>query len=192
MRIQFKESHTDPRLFKEECPRNELVMKVSPHEAIYFKFNMKQPGLSQGVTTTELDLSYNHRYEEIYRPLAYTRLILSGVRGEQESFVRDDELIRAWEIFSPLLDKIENGKKEAWLFDIDDDYGLVFFLFNRCTQLQSLLTMFEHQTHQMSALLSSSQEVLKYPFGSRGPAAADEILAKFNFVWNKSYAWKAR
>lgn len=146
VRIQFKESHTDPRLFKEECPRNELVMKVSPHEAIYFKFNMKQPGLSQGVTTTELDLSYNHRYEEIYRPLAYTRLILSGVRGEQESFVRDDELIRAWEIFSPLLDKIENGKKE----------------------------------------------VLKYPFGSRGPAAADEILAKFNFVWNKSYAWKAR
>lgn len=113
MRIQFKESHRDPRLFKEDCPRNELVMRVSPHEAIYFKFNMKSPGLSHSVTTTELDLSYNHRYEDVYRPLAYTRLILSGVRGEQESFVRDDELIRAWEIFSPLLEKIEDGKKDT-------------------------------------------------------------------------------
>ncbi|CAK9103287.1 unnamed protein product [Durusdinium trenchii] len=126
VRIQFKERHRDPRLFPEACPpRNELVMRVSPHEAIYLKFNMKTPGLSTSVTTTELDLSYNHRYEEVYRPLAYTRLILAGVRGEHESFVRDDELIRAWELFSPLLEKIEDGKKE----------------------------------------------VLKYPFGSRGPAA---------------------
>ena len=35
----------------------------------------------------------------------------SGIRGEHESFVRDDELLRAWELFSPLLEKIEDGKK---------------------------------------------------------------------------------
>ena len=144
VRIQFKELHRDPRLFKEACPRNELVMRVSPHEAIYLKFNVKTPGLNDSMTMTELDLSYNHRYEDVYRPLAYTRLILSGVRGQQESFVRDDELIRAWELFSPLLEKIEDGKKE----------------------------------------------VLKYPFGSRGPKEADDALENFNFMWHKNYAWK--
>lgn len=137
VRIQFKESHRDPRLFKEDCPRNELVMRVSPHEAIYFKFNMKSPGLSHSVTTTELDLSYNHRYEDVYRPLAYTRLILSGVRGEQESFVRDDELIRAWEIFSPLLEKIEDGKKDTGPWTLMTDFSpflnprLSFFFLQR-------------------------------------------------------------
>ena len=38
-------------------------------------------------------------------------LVRSGIRGEHESFVRDDELLRAWELFSPLLEKIEDGKK---------------------------------------------------------------------------------
>ena len=51
-------------------------MRVSPGEAIYLKFNVKTPGLATSVSQTELDLSYSHRYEEVYRPLAYTRLIL--------------------------------------------------------------------------------------------------------------------
>jgi len=169
-------------------------MRVSPHEAIYFKFNMKSPGLSHSVTTTELDLSYNHRYEDVYRPLAYTRLILSGVRGEQESFVRDDELIRAWEIFSPLLEKIEDGKKDTgpWtlmtFLETFSKSSRVFFLQRR----NDLLLTLHVASMSSEGPQAPTKEVLKYPFGSRGPAAADESLAQFNFLWNKSYAWKPK
>jgi len=113
VRIQFKEPTADKQVCGAgvTCPRNELVMRVSPNQAVYWKCNVKTPGLSQQVLMSELDLSYNTRYKGAYSPLAYTRLILAGFRGQHESFVRTDELLRAWEIFSPLLEKIEGGKK---------------------------------------------------------------------------------
>jgi glucose-6-phosphate 1-dehydrogenase len=144
VRVQFKENHADAKIFKgQKCPRNELVMRVSPKEAVYLKMNVKSPGLSMQISQSELDLSYDKRYAGVYCPLAYTRLILAGIRGESESFVRSDELLRSWEVFSPLLEKIEGGKKN----------------------------------------------VIKYPFGSRGPPEADAALAKFNVVHDTNYAW---
>jgi len=139
-RIQFKEAYGAPRVFKgQQCPRNELVIHVHPNEAIWMRCNVKSPGLSQELSQTELDLSYTTRYGihdgGVYCPDAYTRLILAGIRGDEESFVRSDELLRSWQLFTPLLESIEGGKKE----------------------------------------------VIRYPFGSRGPKVADEMLAKFNF-----------
>jgi len=114
VRVQFKETHSDARVFKGQGhPRNELVMRVSPEEAVYLKMNVKHPGLSLQLAMSELDLSYSSRYEGVYSPLAYTRLILSGIRGEAESFVRSDELLRSWQLFTPLLEAIEGGKKEV-------------------------------------------------------------------------------
>jgi len=115
VRVQFKEAHADEKIFGAgaTCPRNELVMRVSPDEAVYFKCNVKEPGLATQVSQSELDLSYKSRYEDVYNPLAYTRLILAGIRGKAESFVRTDELLRAWEIFTPLLEKTEMGKKKV-------------------------------------------------------------------------------
>lgn len=52
------------------------------------------------------------RYQGIYNPDAYTRLILEALRGNQAPFVRSDELMAAWKIFSPLLTEIEE-KAEA-------------------------------------------------------------------------------
>jgi hypothetical protein len=44
IRVQFKESPTP--LFPESvAPRNELVIRVQPNEAVYMKLNNKQPGL---------------------------------------------------------------------------------------------------------------------------------------------------
>mmetsp|Transcript_127872 Transcript_127872/g.239117 ORF Transcript_127872/g.239117 Transcript_127872/m.239117 type:complete len:540 (-) Transcript_127872:61-1680(-) len=144
VRVQFNESYSDAKIFKgQDLPRNELVMRVSPDEAVYYKMNVKSPGLSMAVSQSELDLSYTERYAGVYCPLAYTRLILAGVRGDSQSFVRSDELLRSWELFTPLLEKIEGGKKE----------------------------------------------VIKYPFGSRGPPLADEMLTKFNMKHQTGYVW---
>ena len=42
-------------------PRNELVMRLQPAEAVYLKINVKTPGLSLDATQSELDLSYMTR-----------------------------------------------------------------------------------------------------------------------------------
>eukprot|EP00930_Biecheleria_cincta_P002437 TRINITY_DN10344_c0_g1_i1.p1 TRINITY_DN10344_c0_g1~~TRINITY_DN10344_c0_g1_i1.p1 ORF type:complete len:628 (-),score=144.43 TRINITY_DN10344_c0_g1_i1:440-2278(-) len=112
VRIQFKNADPAPKLFGDKkCPRNELVMRVSPDEAIYMKMNVKSPGLAPNLLQSEMDLSYGDRYPGIYTPSAYTRLILAGIRGISDSFVRNDELMRSWELYSPLLESLE-GKKE--------------------------------------------------------------------------------
>lgn len=41
---------------------------------------------------SELDLSYTQRYKDLRIPDAYERLILDAIRGDQQHFVRRDEL----------------------------------------------------------------------------------------------------
>jgi 6-phosphogluconate dehydrogenase len=86
-------------------------MRMQPNEAVYLKTNVKSPGFAAIPVQSELDLNYDTRYfadaEGAENPEAYTRLILDVLQGKQAAFVRDDELRRAWEIFTPLLHKIE-------------------------------------------------------------------------------------
>ena len=45
-----------------DVPRNELVIRLQPDEAIYMKTNVKRPGLHTQPVQAELDLSYSSRY----------------------------------------------------------------------------------------------------------------------------------
>mmetsp|Transcript_5469 Transcript_5469/g.7890 ORF Transcript_5469/g.7890 Transcript_5469/m.7890 type:complete len:396 (+) Transcript_5469:304-1491(+) len=112
MRIQFKDAPAAEFLFDNKCPRNELVMRMQPKEAIYMKTNVKTPGFSTTPIQAELEVNYDTRYYERtgeVNPDAYTRLILDVLKGRQAAFVRDDELRRSWEIFTPLLHQIEQN-----------------------------------------------------------------------------------
>ena len=83
---------------------------MQPHEAIYLKSNVKSPGFAAKPVQSELEVNYESRFFDHTKesnPDAYTRLILDVLQGRQAAFVRDDELRRAWEIFSPLLHQIE-------------------------------------------------------------------------------------
>jgi len=104
VRIQFH--NVAGNLFK-DAPRNELVLRIQPSEAIYMKFNNKHPGLSYQTLQTELDLTYQRRYSDLKIPDAYEALILDVLRGDHSNFVRDDELDVAWKIFTPILHEIE-------------------------------------------------------------------------------------
>lgn len=109
MRIQFKDAPAASFLFQgSDCPRNELVMRMQPSEAVYIKTNVKSPGFRAKPIQSELEVNYDTRFIGEKNPDAYTRLILDVLQGKQSAFVRDDELRRAWEIFTPLLHKIEN------------------------------------------------------------------------------------
>ena len=110
VRIQFKDPPGGANLFQgQETPRNELVMRLQPDEAVYMKTNVKMPGLSSKPGQVEMDLSYGQRFAGAKNPDAYTRLILDVLRGKQSGFVRSDELEAAWKIFTPLLHAIDTG-----------------------------------------------------------------------------------
>ncbi|CAI9777289.1 unnamed protein product [Fraxinus pennsylvanica] len=109
IRVQFKDVPGD--IFKcKKQGRNEFVIRLQPSEAIYMKLTVKQPGLDMSTAQSELDLSYGQRYQGVVIPEAYERLILDTIRGDQQHFVRRDELKAAWEIFTPLLHRIDNGE----------------------------------------------------------------------------------
>mmetsp|Transcript_30255 Transcript_30255/g.71996 ORF Transcript_30255/g.71996 Transcript_30255/m.71996 type:complete len:525 (+) Transcript_30255:175-1749(+) len=117
MRVQFRDAPAASVLFGgADVPRNELVIKLQPSESIYLKSNIKTPGFGSLPIQSELEVKYDTRYFDasgtsgssaMCNPDAYSRLILDVLRGRSASFVRSDELIRAWEIFTPVLDQIE-------------------------------------------------------------------------------------
>jgi glucose-6-phosphate 1-dehydrogenase len=127
IRIQFRDAPAAEFLFHgTKCPRNELVMRMQPNEAVYLKTNVKSPGFHAIPIQSELEVNYDTRYFDrpstnnnnnnggtttntTSNPEAYTRLILDVYHGKQASFVRDDELRRAWEIFTPVLHEIETS-----------------------------------------------------------------------------------
>ncbi|KAL1824674.1 hypothetical protein ACET3Z_011452 [Daucus carota] len=109
IRVQFKDVPGD--IFKSNKQgRNEFVIRLQPSESMYMKLTVKQPGLKMLAIQSEMDLSYGQRYQDITIPEAYERLILDTIRGDQQHFVRRDELKAAWEIFTPLLHRIDNGE----------------------------------------------------------------------------------
>ncbi|KAD3641104.1 hypothetical protein E3N88_30328 [Mikania micrantha] len=109
IRVQFKDVPGDIYKCKKQG-RNEFVIRLQPSEAMYMKLTVKQPGLEMTTVQSELDLSYGQRYQETIIPEAYERLILDTIRGDQQHFVRRDELKAAWEIFTPLLHRIDQGE----------------------------------------------------------------------------------
>jgi len=111
VRLQFKKAPSHS-LFGDQ-PQNELVIRIQPNEAIYYKMLAKLPGLSQGardVQQTVLDLDLKKRFELRRTPEAYEKLIHDVIQGESHNFVRRDELEEAWRIFDPLLNRLE-GKQ---------------------------------------------------------------------------------
>ncbi|KAI4350564.1 hypothetical protein L6164_005011 [Bauhinia variegata] len=109
IRVQLKDVPGD--IFKcKKQGRNEFVIRLQPSEAIYMKLTVKQPGLEMSTVQSELDLSYKQRYQGVTIPEAYERLILDTIKGDQQHFVRRDELKASWEIFTPLLHKIDDGE----------------------------------------------------------------------------------
>ena len=76
-------------------PRNEMVIRLQPDEAVYVKANMKSPGLNVDPMQVELDLSYKGRFytgeDAVYSPAAYIRLLLGTLMGKQFAVEKSTE-----------------------------------------------------------------------------------------------------
>lgn len=111
IRIQFRDVPGEMFDADSNSARDELVIRVQPNEAIYLKINTKRPGeMGYSIEETELDLTYNERYQGVKLPDAYERLILDVFMGSKINFVRSDELQEAWRIVDPILSEIEKKK----------------------------------------------------------------------------------
>jgi len=114
VRVQFKKAPSHS-IFGDQ-PQNELVIKIQPNEAIYYKMLAKMPGISQkarDVRRTVLDLDLKKGLERERIPQAYEKLIYDVLQGESHNFVRRDELEQAWRIFDPLLHSLEEDEERV-------------------------------------------------------------------------------
>src|SRR5690554_5422259 len=84
---------------------NRLIFRLQPDEGIRLQLFEKRSGPGMGVRATELSLSPGRTRTE-RTPDAYERLLMDVIEGNQTLFVRQDELMAAWEWLDPVL--------EAW------------------------------------------------------------------------------
>ncbi|KAG6412778.1 hypothetical protein SASPL_125466 [Salvia splendens] len=107
IRVQFKDVPGDIFRF---CCNWSSGYSHCLNSIFFLIMQVKQPGLEMSTAQSELDLSYTQRYQGVVIPEAYERLILDTIKGDQQHFVRRDELKAAWEIFTPLLHRIDKGE----------------------------------------------------------------------------------
>jgi len=80
---------------------NALIITIEPNEGFELRFEVKQPGDLLRVQTQGLKF----RHEDVFPrlPEAYEALLLDILHGDQTLFVRIDEVLEAWRLFTPLL-----------------------------------------------------------------------------------------
>ena len=85
---------------------NSMIINLQPEENIRVKVMAKQPGLDRdGVKLKEvtMDVSLSHSFEGERRRIAYERLLLDFIEGEQTLFVRRDEVEAQWQWIDSIL-----------------------------------------------------------------------------------------
>ena len=90
---------------------NTLIIRLQPEEFIRLLIMSKRPGLERDVHLEEvtLDVSLTAAFAGQRRRIAYERLILDLLAGDQTLFVRRDEVEAQW----TWIDSIIDGWKEA-------------------------------------------------------------------------------
>lgn len=102
--IQFKD--VPHKLFKHSPSHllaNRLVISLQPKESIKLYLNSKAPGRGMSLQPVALDLdltssSSKRRWE------AYERLILDIIQGDLTLFMRETDVLTAWQWIDPIMD----------------------------------------------------------------------------------------
>jgi glucose-6-phosphate 1-dehydrogenase len=86
---------------------NKLVIRLQPEENIRLQLMAKEPGLDRGgivLREVPLDISLPNAFADVRRRIAYERLLLDLVEGDQTLFVRRDEVEAQWEWIDGIRD----------------------------------------------------------------------------------------
>ncbi|WP_052072160.1 glucose-6-phosphate dehydrogenase [Sphingopyxis sp. MWB1] len=107
--IQFKPvpHNIFARVGAPKLDANLMVINLQPEENIRVRVMAKQPGLDrEGVKLRDvnLDVSLSHSFAGERRRIAYERLLLDFIEGDQTLFVRRDEVEAQWEWIDAIRD----------------------------------------------------------------------------------------
>ena len=86
---------------------NKLIIRLQPDENVRLLMMSKVPGLDrEGIRLREmpLDISMPNAFEDTRRRIAYERLLLDLIEGDQTLFVRRDEVEAQWEWIDAIRD----------------------------------------------------------------------------------------
>ncbi|MDH4585533.1 glucose-6-phosphate dehydrogenase [Pseudomonas sp. BN415] len=84
---------------------NRLIIRLQPDEGISLQVMTKDQGLDKGMQlrSDPLQLSFSSTYRSARIPDAYERLLLEVMKGNQNLFVRKDEIEYAWKWCDQLI-----------------------------------------------------------------------------------------
>ncbi|WP_028241044.1 glucose-6-phosphate dehydrogenase [Stutzerimonas azotifigens] len=85
---------------------NRLIIRLQPDEGISLQVMTKEQGLDKGMhlRSGPLQLNFSETYKSVRIPDAYERLLLEVMQGNQNLFVRKDEIEYAWKWCDQLID----------------------------------------------------------------------------------------
>ncbi|KIZ33496.1 glucose-6-phosphate dehydrogenase [Stutzerimonas kunmingensis] len=85
---------------------NKLIIRLQPQEGISLLVMTKDQGLDKGMQLRSgpLQLNFSETYKSPRIPDAYERLLLEVMKGNQNLFVRKDEIEYAWKWCDQLID----------------------------------------------------------------------------------------
>ena len=80
-----------------------------------FNITNKVPGKGMVLKDVKMDFTYNSGFD-VAMPGAYERLLLDAINGDKSLFISYDELIQSWELFTPIVKKIDAGENEVHFY----------------------------------------------------------------------------
>lgn len=85
---------------------NRLIIRLQPDECISLQVMTKEQGLDKGMQLRSgpLQLNFSETYKSVRIPDAYERLLLEVFQGNQNLFVRKDEVEYAWRWCDQLIE----------------------------------------------------------------------------------------
>lgn len=89
---------------------NRLVISLQPEESVKLFMKAKEPGEGIRLSEVALDLDFAE-VSTSRRVESYERLLLDAMRGDLTLFVRDDELMAAWNWVDPILQAWQNDSE---------------------------------------------------------------------------------
>jgi len=155
-------------LFREVgCPEegNILTLRVSPDEGIGIRVIIKKPGHEFKLTNTDLHFKYKEDLAGEKVLEAYEKILEQVFKGDQMLFNRSDEMRRAWEIITPVVNAWK--KERQGLPDVSDDS-------------EPSLRVKPTQADQK---WTNSSTLYFYPAFSSGPAEADLLIERDGRKW---------
>ncbi len=116
IRVRFKQAPGGLFCQKRYClPKNELVIRIQPDEAILLNVATMAPGLEMNLAPAQLDLRYAAAFNLLI-PDAYECLLLDVIEGDKTLFISDSELAASWDIVDPFLADVEKSAAAPELY----------------------------------------------------------------------------